>query len=219
VMILQNQAQPLDAASERCYSAETRETTRNMKIYRQEPEEASRTFDRACNRADDWRRKADDLLSSEQILCDNCKYYNPDPDDPFLRGTNILWIINMLRAMAVECLLKGLWVHSGGALARNGIFTGVPGAGDHKLRSLAEKVDERIPLNFSNEQLVFLDRLSFWIAGGRYPVRKHWQVSQNIPFQKGASGVPGMRWVGPQDDDFVVSVITTLQGAFERQQS
>ena len=190
--------------------------TLNMKVYKPTLDELIQGFDRQCNRASDWFGKADDLLLSSKILCDKCGFLNTRPDDIFAGDSNILWVINMLRAMAIECLLKGVWLLSGEILAEDGKFRGIPGANNHKLLSLAEKVAEKIDLNFSKEECILLDRLSYCITFGRYPVQKNWSIGQKIPHPTGSSGVPGYEWALPRDERLVESIIDKLKSASKK---
>ena len=188
----------------------------NMKVYKPTLDELIQGFDSQCNRASDWFGKADDLLLSSKILCDKCGFLNTRPDDIFAGDSNILWVINMLRAMAIECLLKGVWLLSGEILAEDGKFRGIPGANNHKLLSLAEKVAEKIDLNFSKEECILLNRLSYCITFGRYPVQKNWSIGQKIPHPTGSSGVPGYEWALPRDERLVESIIDKLKSASKK---
>ena len=186
-----------------------------MKVYKPTPKQLIQGFDRQCNRASNWFGKSDELLFSSKILCDKCGFLNTRPDDIFAGDTKILWVINMLRAMAIECLLKGVWLRSGGILAKDGSFKGIRGASNHKLLSLAEKVAEKVDLNFSKEECILLDRLSYCITFGRYPVQKNWSIGQKIPHPTGSSGVPGYQWALPGDERLVESIIEKLRSAYK----
>ena len=122
----------------------------------------------------------------------------------------------MLRAMAIECLLKGMWLLSGEILAEHGKFRGIPAANNHKLLSIAEKVSEKIDLNFSKEECILLDRLSYCITFGRYPVQKTWSIGEKIPHPTGSSGVPGYEWALPRDERLVESIIDKLKSASKK---
>jgi hypothetical protein len=187
-----------------------------MKVYKPPDKELIQGFDHQCNRASNWFDKADDLLSSSEILRDKCGFLNTRPDDIFAGDSKILWVINMLRAMAIECLLKGVWLLSGEMLAKNGKFKGIPGAKNHKLLSLAKKVSEKINLNFSEEEYILLDRLSYCIAFGRYPVQTNWSIGQKIPHPTGSSGVPGYEWALPRDERLIESIIDKLKSALKK---
>src|SRR5438105_3585803 len=47
--------------------------------------------------------------------------------------TSVRRVVAMLRAMAVECLLKALWVKNGGKLAEDGRYKGVMRGKEHQL--------------------------------------------------------------------------------------
>jgi hypothetical protein len=187
-----------------------------MKVYKPTRNELLQGFDRKCNRASNWFDKADDLLFSSKILCDRCGFLNTQPDDIFAGDSKILWVINMLRAMAIECLLKGVWLLSGEILAEDGKFKGIPGANNHKLLSLSKKVSEKIDLKFSKEECILLDRLSYCITFGRYPVQKDCSIGQKIPHPTGSRGVLGYEWALPRDERLVESIIDKLKSVSKK---
>jgi hypothetical protein len=188
----------------------------NMKVYKPTPNELIQGFDRRCNSASGWFEKADDLLFSSKILRDKCGFLNTLPADIFAGDSKILWVINMLRAMAIECLLKGIWLLSGEILAEDGKFKGIPDANNHELKSLATKVSKKIGLNFSEEEFILLDRLSYCITFGRYPVQKTWSIGQKIPHPIGSNGLPGHQWALPRDERDVESVLDKLKNVYKK---
>jgi len=74
----------------------------------------------------------------------------------------------MLKGMAVECLLKAMWVKRGNVLVADGRYCRVPGARDHDLPQLAAAVN----FNVNSTEVAVLCRLSLFIAAGRYPIPK-----------------------------------------------
>ncbi len=84
----------------------------------------------AGNAPQAWRLCAGDLLAAASVLRERREGIDPDsapaPD---------LWRLHppelMLSGMAIECLLKALWVKRGNELAREGGYVRVPGAGAH----------------------------------------------------------------------------------------
>jgi hypothetical protein len=183
-----------------------------MKVYKPTTKDLIHSFDHRCNCAPDWFEKADQLLFSSKILCDKCGFLNTQKDDIFAGDIKILWVINMLRAMAIECLLKGAWLLSGEILAENGLFRGIPGTNNHQLLSLAEKID----INFSNDECILLDRLSYCITFGRYPVQKNHSIGQKIPHPTGSNGVPGYQWTLPRDEKLIESIIEKLKSVYKK---
>jgi hypothetical protein len=125
----------------------------------------------------------------------------------------ITGVIIMLRAMAVECLLKALWLKSGGQLAKNGKYRGIPGTRDHDLASLADKVTERLSLNLSDSESDLLQRLSCNIAGGRYPIQKNWNL--NMQPQAGGDRRRTTDMLPDYDDDLFTSLVSKLRTPFE----
>jgi hypothetical protein len=179
--------------------------------------EQKQNFDTVCNESYFWEKKANELVFSANIL--NSQRKETTDRHPVGMPTSIerietIWIIHMLSAMAIECLLKGLWVHSGEILADNGVFKGIPDTNNHKLASLAKKVAGKIELNLSAEENTMLDRLSYLITFGRYPVQRKFDTAVNMPFPKGGSGSLGYMWVSPQDELLVESIINKLKNNF-----
>jgi len=76
----------------------------------------------------------------------------------------------MLLAMATECLLKALWLKYGGILAEGGTYHPIPKAPNHRLDLLAKAVSEKGDIKFTREEIELLERASFWISSGRYPI-------------------------------------------------
>ena len=87
----------------------------------------------------------------------------------------------MLLGLAIECLLKGMWIkkkqpwideNREHELTKNGTWVGIPDAGDHDLKQLADVAQVIV----SNEETAVLQRLSAFITfAGRYPISKKWQ--------------------------------------------
>src|SRR5262245_57038071 len=69
-------------------------------------------------------------------------YLKPDDEDPDKDDTmNVVnGVYGMLLGYAIECALKGLWVKAGEKIVNGNNFLGVPGAGEHQLRQLAQIV-------------------------------------------------------------------------------
>ncbi|MGA8345390.1 MAG: hypothetical protein WB781_25900 [Candidatus Sulfotelmatobacter sp.] len=101
----------------------------------------------------------------------------------------------MLDGMAIECLLKALWVKRGNKLARDGKYLGVPDAGAHDLVQLAGAVK----LILSDLEKDTLRRLSHFIEyGGRYPVPKNAEKLRLTSAPAGGRAV-ATTWSTPTD--------------------
>ena len=82
----------------------------------------------------------------------------------------------MLLGLALECLLKGMYIKrhrvwedpdKAHAIAKNGAYIGVTGAGDHELLQLADAAG----VTLTNEERSALTRLTnFVLYAGRYPI-------------------------------------------------
>jgi hypothetical protein len=124
-----------------------------------------------------WRSTADSLLFASRVLREYCAVA-PEPEELGKVGdltllkepsadTRLAPIELMLRAMAVECLLKAIWVHSGHKLSNGGDFKPIPGAGNHDLVQMAD----RVGVARSERETDLLKRLShFMECPGRYPM-------------------------------------------------
>lgn len=173
------------------------------------------TFDDRGNDHREWLYTADDLLAAIRFLCQHSYHLSPDWGSirehfPSYDELRITGVILMLRAMAVECLLKALWIKGGGQLACDGKYRKIPDTNDHELLTLADKVSEKIDLNLSANKRDFLKRLSRNIVGGRYPIHKNWQI--HIRPQAGGDRrrIPEIM-VPDNDDDLFNSIISKLR--------
>jgi hypothetical protein len=84
----------------------------------------------------------------------------------------------MLRAFAVECLLKAVWLKKGARLTASGRLTPIP-VKHHDLVALVQAVDalratNRINVSAAEEKT--LNRLSMYGELGRYPIARNWRV-------------------------------------------
>jgi hypothetical protein len=118
----------------------------------------------------------------------------------------------MLRGMAVECLLKALWLKQGNVLVDSGRYVGVRGAGSHDLSQLASAV--RFTLSVHEADV--MRRLSHFIEyGGRYPVPKDsskLMLTRNPRGGKGASTT----WSTPSDNELFDALVLRLRALLAR---
>lgn len=94
----------------------------------------------------------------------------------------------MLLGMATECLLKALWLKYGGILAKGGTYRPIPKAPNHRLDLLAIAVSGKGDIKFTQQELELLERASFWISSGRYPIPT--KSRNNLARQKPIIGDP-----------------------------
>jgi hypothetical protein len=110
------------------------------------------------------------LLVSSRALIDAwesaIEYDPPDPAEALDYHNPAI----MLRAMALECLLKARALECGVVLARNGRYVPIEGVKQHDLDGLAKRVGFEVD---AREAWV-LRRLSRWVTAGRYPIQQRW---------------------------------------------
>jgi len=123
-----------------------------------------------------WVYVADSLVESADILRKESYHWSGRFGEmPDFRSYRITDVVTMLYAMAIECLLKALWLLSGNKIVKNGDFVGVNGCKSHHLPSLAKKIEETGIINFKENDYKILEELSINITSGRYPVETNIQ--------------------------------------------
>ena len=149
-----------------------------------------------------WQLVASNLLSASQVLREKC-----ESSDSRSATTGELGAVElMLRGMAIECLLKALWLKQGRALVKDGHFKGVAGAGAHDLPQLTLAV--AFPLSDLEKDL--LRRLSHFIEyGGRYPVPKDANKLRLTP-APGGGKASATTWSTPTDNQLFDALILRL---------
>jgi len=100
----------------------------------------------------------------------------------------------MLHAMAVECLLKALWLRHGEVLVHDGKFVPIPNAGNHKLAAQAGVVFAKAGIQLTDHELKMLERASLWIMAGRYPIQRGPEYL--LPVQHPDGVYPNNLWDG-----------------------
>jgi hypothetical protein len=153
-------------------------------------------------RRDDWASKADDLLRGASSLRQRTPFLDRQPSSldaaDFFPGTEE-WSLHlamlMLRAFAVECLIKATWLQQGGLLFQNGRYKGVDGDKGHDLVALAR----RVGIELGAEEADALERLSDYAVGpGRYPLPS--SVEKTAPRSNPAGGTRPRSYWGPADE-------------------
>jgi hypothetical protein len=119
----------------------------------------------------EWVYTADNLVESANILRKESYHWSGKFGEmPDFRSYRITDVVTMLYAMAIECLLKAVWLLSGNKLVENGNYIGVDGNKSHQLASLAKRVEKTGAVTFCAKDCEILEELSRNITSGRYPI-------------------------------------------------
>lgn len=118
-------------------------------------------------------------------------------------------VIQMLRAMWLESLLKGLWLKNGNKLVTGGDYEKIPGTSDHDLLSLLDAVARVTDAKFDELERHLVARLSIAIYSGRYPIPKRWKPQQVRRHPTGVTGLDGY-WQFPSDEVAFVRLANRL---------
>jgi len=153
-------------------------------------------FDARGNAAGPWWWFGKNLLVAADVLSQHTEV---DPGRLLVAGQGrafrtamaILGPMLMLRACAIECLLKAVYLDGGNILAKDGRYHKPP-APDHDLVGLARLAG----LSASPTVEAMLAKLQRWITAGRYPIETSWQRS----FPDDASGYA---WSEADEGEFV----------------
>jgi hypothetical protein len=159
----------------------------------------------AGNAPQAWRSCAGDLLAAAVVLRERRENIGPSslpvPNAWRLHPSEL-----MLDGMAIECLLKALWLKHGHELARDGRYVGIPGAAAHDLVQLAGMLQ----LTLTEMERDVLRRLSHFIEyGGRYPVPKDAEKLRLIRTPQGGQGA-ATTWSTPSDQLLFETVVGRL---------
>ena len=132
-----------------------------------------------------WQASAKDLLDGAMAVKD--KVY------PFSNAMHSLARVEaMLLGMALECLLKGIYIRRHRvwadpakeyALVKDGKYVGVKGAGEHDLVQLAKAA----AVTLSQSERSILTRLTDFIYAGRYPVPSHVEEMKPVKIPGGST--------------------------------
>ena len=130
-------------------------------------------FDSVINEPKSWMDSVSDLLSSATALGAQCtmldKAFSPSTAKGDA-GFRFFGPILLLRACALECAFKAMWLRQGHKLGENGRLVKIPGSHGHELVPLAAAVG----FSVSDAERAVLDRLSLWNETGRYPTPLNW---------------------------------------------
>lgn len=126
------------------------------------------------NDMEQWLLRADALHRAGELL------YGRIGEPPDLRAdVEEVWdwfsvhdIGRMLRGMALECLIKAMWLSRGEVLVKDEHYIGIPGAKDHDLYAMYVKSYLKNQAALNQEEKKLLSRFSFAIVSARYPISK-----------------------------------------------
>ncbi len=142
-----------------------------LDLFDQSPEEIHVALG---NDIEQWLLRADALHTSGEFLYERI-------GEPPTNGADIeeVWkwfsihdVGRMLRGMALECLLKAMWLARGEVLVKDGRFIGIPGTKGHDLYAIYVNAVTNHQSALSEEEKKLLARLSFAIVSARYPISK-----------------------------------------------
>lgn len=111
--------------------------------------------------------------------------------------------IQMLRAMGVECLLKGVLSQHEKMTDDSHLQMRVEISRGHPLPDIARRVEKHSQLTFSDVEMSLLARLEKWIMGARFPVSRKFEY---VPSDRKAPG-----WRMPQDEDALFNLQMRLR--------
>ena len=140
------------------------------------------SFDGRGNNPGVWQGRAAHLLEAAEPLADKAGF-GPGRSMSIEPRIMLMPVALMLRAFAVECLLKARWLKTPGArLAKEGSWVPIPGINNHDLVGLARTTRFRL----STAQISVLNRLTHFSVWGRYPIESHWSKHQGRSFWESA---------------------------------
>ena len=155
----------------------------------------------AANNPDTWETAADDLLNASGVLTREREAVlkrEPEHTDvkSALAATMLRPVELMLRGMALECLMKAVWLKRGGRFVEGDGFRDFAGGRKHDLIEMANAL--RLKLLPREEDV--LDRLTAFVRfAGRYPVPIRASESSLRPIRD--SGGMAAPTVWPSHDD------------------
>jgi len=126
------------------------------------------SFDNIGNDPQAWRGTARELLTAAAVLRERMPTLTHPPPhslEEIAASSLLLSPLLLLRACAVECLLKVLLLERGEKLAQGGAYVGSP---DHDLVRMAKKAG----FEATGPEPFLLERLFLWNEYGRYPIPK-----------------------------------------------
>jgi len=121
-----------------------------------------------------WRETAGNLLSASDLIARECRLDEDPTDENVTQATQTGRLIGpllVLRASAIECLLKGNYVRRVGPIIKDGSYASPVRRGkNHDLLALAEAACVAV----SEEDAELLRALSDWVSHGKSPLQLTW---------------------------------------------
>jgi HEPN domain-containing protein len=165
-------------------------------------------FEKTGNDPAAWVSRAEALLSSADVLRGQYPEVPKEDPDAFWEVFKFHTVAMMLRGMAVESLLKAIWLARVSSLAVDGKFRSIPGTKDHDLLSLLKVVKDHVDIGLSREGVELLPMLSSAITSGRYPVNR--SLDRRLTKPEWVEKVHWCEWRIPEYDARFLSVVTKL---------
>ncbi|MBN1359896.1 MAG: hypothetical protein JW993_04860 [Sedimentisphaerales bacterium] len=155
-----------------------------------------------------WATRAEALLTSAAVL--DAQYPQvPQNDSSAFYGFFKLHIAAMmLKGMAIECLLKSIWIKHVSPLVVKSKFRSIPSTKDHDLLSLVTALEEHIELGLSQEEAALVAVLSHAITSGRYPLAR--SISARPTKPDSGEQMKWCKWEIPADDMRFASIVDKL---------
>jgi hypothetical protein len=170
-------------------------------------------FDKTGNNPMEWVFSADSLLAACRFLSLHSSHLReeaPSERFPTFDEYRIHDVIVMLRAMAIECLLKALWLKSGNKLAKNGKYCPIPNAKDHDLLSLYNAIADNYQITLTKGEKDFINRLSGNITAGRYPIQRNLEKNRKPLVTAQLTRMPTVMILNP-DNDYFHSIVEKIK--------
>lgn len=168
----------------------------------------------AGNSARAWHIVSKELLAASRVLKERADSFDSTSlksGDPTPYETQLGAVELMLRGMAMECLLKALWLKSGNVLVQGGKYEGVPKAADHDLVQLASATKFVVKV----QEKDVLRRLSHFIQyGGRYPIPQNASALKLTQIPGGGRAAP-TTWTSPRDGRLFDQMVQRINAILE----
>lgn len=174
-------------------------------------------YDNLANSPTRWRNRAESLLTSSELLASHSRLFDQSTTFEELPPMNsvdvqVMPIVLMLRAMAIECLFKSMWLQLGEVLTIDGKYIGIPNIPDHDLLKLATAVLPRHSINLEEADSDMIMRLSFYIMRGRYPSHRNWQRTSPRKLRDGRFCTP-QYWKTVEDEPRFSNLVEKCRNA------
>ena len=152
-----------------------------------------------------WQASAKDLLEAAEAV----KAKVIGHGDGLMHS--LVAVQAMLLGLALECLLKGVWIKKhqpwtgSDGLTKGGKYVGIPGAHDHRLEQLAAVASVKLS---ADEQQVLKRLSNFVLFAGRYPIGK-WPDEMRPKATSGGKKV-SPKYISPEEIAVAEKLATRL---------